>query len=140
MFRCDGREIAGAETLECRRFPGVPAPSIVVGDPKTLKCYYLRAEATDSEITSYFVKRAMLPAGKYVTDSGVVYREYYDAPTVEIKVEPARTPVAPTPVYTSPAQPIRTYAPMPIQYQFAPQYSPSFGSGYGAPYCPPGGT
>lgn len=85
---CEGREIAGVETLECSRFPDAPTPQIVVGDPDTLRCQRLAPTATDSEIRAAFPVKAK-PIREYVS-SGKVYREYYSAPQTS------------TPVYASP--------------------------------------
>ena len=79
---CGGRDISGAEELELRKFPDTVGPVIVVGNTETLECRRIAPTATDSEILAAFPKRVAnaLPAGKYVTREGVVYREYYSTP------------------------------------------------------------
>lgn len=107
---CEGREIAGAETLECSRFPEAREPQIIVGDPQTLACKRLYPNATDADIRAAFPQRAQRGNVREYVSEGKVYREYYSDP-----IRSATTQATPAPIYQQPYAPV--YA--------SPYYSPS---------------
>ena len=102
FHQCEGREIAGVETMEASRFPESSVPEIIVGDPETLKCYRLKPTATDAEIRACFpAKSAARGNVREYVSQGIVYREYYTAPPATGATTYAPTPRQ-TPAYTPP--------------------------------------
>lgn len=120
FHQCEGREIAGVETLECSRFPDTHEPQIIVGNPETLKCHRLYPNATDAEILACFPKKSqVISRGKFreYTRDGKTYREYFSEP------EAAQAPVA-KPVVSQPVS-----VPYTFSYPAIPVNSPVYSSG-----------
>lgn len=114
---CEGREIAGAQCMECTRYPGAIGPVIIVGDVETLACKRLSPNATDSEIRAAFPQRLQRGNVREYVSNGKVYREYYSVYAATAQATPAYT--AP-PIYQQP------YAPVYAQPYYLPT-SPGIG-------------
>jgi hypothetical protein len=105
---CEGREVPGAQCLECTRYPGATQPVIVVGDPETLACKRLYPTATDADIRAAFPQRVQRGNVREYVSEGKVYREYYSVHSATNQATPAYSP----PAYQHYYQPVyaATYA------------------------------